>query len=126
MRYIVAGGRDFKNYHLINDVLPHFIEPGDEIVSGGANGADMCGEYWANTHQIPCKVFPAKWDTYGKAAGFIRNAEMGEYADVLIAFWDKRSKGTQHMIQTMKHNKKPYYVYDYHGNLIEEGNINHD
>jgi len=38
----------------------------------------------------------------GKAAGFIRNAEMAEYADALIAFWDGRSKGTKHMIDLAK------------------------
>ena len=46
---------------------------------------------------------------------------MGEEADALIAFWDGKSKGTAHMIKTMKRNNKPYWVYDYNGNLIEEG-----
>ena len=32
----------------------------------------------------------------------IRNGEMAEYADMLIAFWDGKSVGTQDMINKMK------------------------
>lgn len=41
---------------------------------------------------------PADWDGKGKAAGYIRNAEMADYADALIAFWDDESRGTGNMI----------------------------
>ena len=44
---------------------------------------------------------------------------MGEYADAAIIFWDGKSKGTAHMIKTMKRLKKPYYVFDYNGELNE-------
>ena len=89
--------------------------------SGDAAGADTMGARWANNNNIPIKHFPAEWDRYGKSAGYIRNAEMGEYADALIAFWNGHSTGTKHMIKTMKINKKPYLVFDYTGNLIEKG-----
>lgn len=52
-------------------------------------------------------IFKADWDKHGKAAGFKRNTEMAKYADALIAFWDGKSKGTKHMIDTAKsHNLK--------------------
>ena len=82
----------------------------------------MLGAEWAANHGVPLQHFPAYWDKYGKSAGFIRNAEMGEYADALIAFWDGVSPGTKHMIQTMKRNKKPYWVYDYNGTLVDCAN----
>ena len=51
---------------------------------------------------IKIKYFPADWNTYGKSAGFVRNIEMAENATALIAFWDGKSSGTKHMIETAK------------------------
>ena len=120
MKYIVAGGRNFNNYQVLNNILCWRIQAfKDEIVSGDARGADTCGAHWAEKHNIPVHHFPAKWDEYGISAGFIRNAEMGDFADAAIIFWDGESKGTAHMIQAMKFNKKPYWLYDYEGHLVE-------
>ena len=44
------------------------------------------------------RVFPADWDKYGKRAGYLRNVQMAEYADALLAFWDGESRGTKNMI----------------------------
>lgn len=122
MRIIVAGGRDFNNYEILDKVLSCEINPPfDTIISGDARGADILGAEWGARHGVPIQHFPAYWDTYGKAAGFIRNAEMGEYADMLIAFWDEKSKGTAHMIKTMKMKKKPYLIFNYQGKEIERG-----
>ena len=38
---------------------------------------------------------------------------MADTADVLIAFWDGKSKGTMHMINTMKQQHKPVFVFHY-------------
>ena len=65
------------------------------------------------------KIFPAQWNVYGKSAGFIRNAEMGHYADAAICFWDGKSRGTQHMINTMRHLQKPVFVFNYEGELMQ-------
>lgn len=70
-----------------------------EVVSGGAKGVDSLGEVWAHSMGVPVKVFPADWDKHGKKAGFVRNAEMAEYADALIAVWDGQSRGTYDMIR---------------------------
>ena len=113
MKYIIAGGRDFTNYTVMAKILKEFNI--DTVISGCAKGADTLGAEWAAKNGIPLQTFPAYWDTYGKAAGFIRNAEMGEYADALIAFWDGQSKGTKHIIQTMKRLHKTYWVYNYDG-----------
>jgi hypothetical protein len=40
----------------------------------------------------------ADWDTYGKSAGYRRNADMAKYSDAVVCFWDGVSKGTKHMI----------------------------
>lgn len=123
MKYIVAGGRDFNNYSLMTLILSRHINPEeDTIISGGARGADELGARYASERGIPLQIFPAYWDTYGKSAGFIRNAEMGEHADCAIVFWDGKSKGSKHMIKTMKYLRKQCYVYDYNGKLYNPNN----
>lgn len=104
-KVIIAGSRNFTNYYMLkefcNNALKNIQEP-IEIVSGGAKGADMLGEQYAREVGYPVKLFPAKWNALGKTAGYIRNQEMANYADALIAFWDGKSKGTHHMIETAK------------------------
>lgn len=75
-----------------------------EIVSGGARGADRMGEEYAHFYNHKLKSMPADWDTFGKAAGYRRNADMADYADGCIVFWDGKSKGSRHMIDLA--NKK--------------------
>ena len=121
MKIIVAGGRDFNNYYILEKVLNSFKELIDEVISGDARGADELGAHWAISNNIHVNHFPADWDYYGKAAGFIRNIEMADNADALIAFWDNKSKGTGHMIKTIQMKKKPYWVFNYKGEEVMKG-----
>lgn len=105
LRVIIAGGRKFDDYtNLIKEcdeiLLPKIIDEGYciEIVSGTANGTDKLGERYAKLKQFGLSKFPANWDKFGKSAGYKRNSQMGDYSDVLIAFWDGESRGTKHMI----------------------------
>jgi hypothetical protein len=104
MKVIIAGGRYFDNYDLLCQKVDYYLSRQSkvEIVSGAAKGADKLGERYAEERQYPIKRFIADWGTWGKRAGYLRNEEMAEYADALIAFWDGRSKGTKHMINLAK------------------------
>lgn len=127
MKIIIAGGRDFDNYSLmeqkcneiLRDLLPSYSNDTEnvEIVSGGARGADRLGEAFAQAHSFMLKVFKADWGKLGKIAGFVRNEQMAVYASqdrdlgVLIAFWDGRSEGTGNMIDlAFRYNLKVYVV----------------
>lgn len=112
MKTIIAGGRDFEDWDYLFDCLAAHGEI-TEVVSGAAKGADSLGEEWADTCAIPVEQFPAKWNEFGKRAGFLRNTQMGDYADQLIAFWDGESRGTKHMIDYMESLGKPVYIYKY-------------
>jgi len=108
MKLIVAGSRSGFTQEQVTSVLDELTDPLEieEVVSGSAIGVDKYGELWAYSNNIDVKRFPADWKTLGKRAGFKRNADMGKYADGLIAFWDGKSKGTQHMINVMSDLKK--------------------
>jgi len=81
-----------------------------EVVSGCAPGVDQIGIDWAVNEWLPWKEFPADWEKHGKAAGIIRNKEMGDYADALVAVWDGKSRGTAHMIEYMQSLGKPVFI----------------
>lgn len=54
---------------------------------------------YAKEHGLPCFKYSADWDTHGKAAGHIRNAEMRKVQTHLLVFWDGESRGTKEMIE---------------------------
>ena len=49
-------------------------------------------------HGISLSSVPADWKRYGKRAGPLRNTEIVRQADMVIAFWDGRSRGTRNTI----------------------------
>jgi hypothetical protein len=98
---IVAGSRDFDDRELLFSVLDesfHRCLDRVTVVSGHARGADKLGEAWANSRGVKLEVKPADWDTHGKRAGPIRNAEMAEIGTHLVLFWDGASSGSRDML----------------------------
>lgn len=110
----MAGSRDIIDYRTVGLVIMHsgFAELITEIVSGTARGVDQLGEKWAQECNIPIKRFKPDWNI-GKKAGPLRNIDMGNYADALIALRLDDSRGTTHMIETMIGLKKPVYYCDF-------------
>jgi predicted Rossmann fold nucleotide-binding protein DprA/Smf involved in DNA uptake len=107
VRIIIAGGRDFNDYPLLEKEALSFISGlGDksdiEIVSGGAKGVDALGERFAKENGLSLAVFPADWKKYGRTAGPQRNKQMADYATHLLSFWNGESRGTKSMITLAK------------------------
>lgn len=118
MKVIVAGGRDFTNYALVEEAIKISGFEISQIVSGKAKGVDTLGEVWALANNIPVEAFPADWSQHGRAAGPIRNKQMAEYADALIAIWDGESKGTANMIQQARNKRLNVFIY-----LVKDANV---
>lgn len=89
----VIGSRHFSDYKLLESTLGSLPEI-TRIVSGGAKGADSLAERYARQHRIPLVVFSADWKKYGRSAGIARNREIIGAAEMVVAFWDGKSKGT--------------------------------
>ena len=125
MKVLIAGGRDFHNspdenimkeHHKLGLELLEDVKKRYDItfvISGKAKGGDLFGELWAKSNDISILEYPANWDRYGKRAGILRNEDMGNDADRAIIFWDRKSKGTAHMINYMKKLNKPYNIVYY-------------
>ena len=117
-KVIIAGSRGFSNYKLLKEKCNEYLREKRKeyniiIISGGARGADTLGEKYAQDEGFSLEVFPANWNKFGKSAGFIRNEQMAEIADALIAFWDGKSNGTKHMIEIMENKKLLVRVVNY-------------
>jgi len=101
---IIAGSRTITSYEIVQKAILLAHGAGveiTEVVSGKARGIDTLGEEWAKANNVPVAEFPVKpadWKRYGKRAGYLRNQQMGKYAEALIAIWDGKSRGTGHMI----------------------------
>jgi hypothetical protein len=108
MKLAIVGSRTFSDYELLKEEIDKLRKEYkiNEIVSGGANGADKLAEKYAKENNLKLTVFPAKWDKYGKKAGWIRNKQIWEYADCGVAFWDGKSKGTQHSFKLAEQFRK--------------------
>ena len=99
MRVIIAGSRDITNYRIVSDIIDNSGFNISVILSGNARGVDRLGIRYARDNGIPIEIFEPDWEKFGKKAGIIRNCEMGDKAEGLIAIWDGTSRGTKHMIQ---------------------------
>jgi hypothetical protein len=96
MKTIIAGSRGINDYLKIKEAIAKSGITITEVVSGGARGVDQLGERYAKENNIPIKQFIPNWNKHGKAAGFLRNAEMVEYAEAAIIVWDGKSRGSKH------------------------------
>lgn len=111
MKVIIAGSRSVTDADRVFEAIEASPFGISEVVSGTARGVDRLGEEWAAMNGIEIKRFPADWKRLGSVAGFLRNREMAEYADALIAVWDGKSRGTEHMINLMANRNKPWFVW---------------
>lgn len=114
-RVIVAGGRDFNDYMQLEQVLDKFLadKPEAKIISGMAEGADTLAIQYADKHKLTKILFPANWKRHPRRAGFLRNEDMLTIGTHLVAFWNGKSHGTQHMIEITKAKGIPVTVVSY-------------
>ena len=64
------------------------------IVSGGAKGSDAFAEAYASSRCVPLVIFYPDYTKFGKGATFKRNSNIVGASDMIVAFWDEKSKGT--------------------------------
>lgn len=126
---IIAGSRDFNNYEMVKGAMDGLLEHAKQfsitIVSGGAPGADLLGERYAKERGFSLVRMPALWDYYtDKQAGYIRNGQMAMFVKALavaggkpsraacVCFWDGKSNGTKHMLNTASQWQLRTFCFD--------------
>lgn len=109
----VVGSRDFNDYEYLKSRLLKHFKNDDVLVSGGCRGADKLAERFANEYDFSTEIFPAEWDKYGRIAGFKRNKLIVEASDIVIAFFDGKSAGTNSTIKLAQDSGKTVKIYYY-------------
>ena len=128
MKTIIAGSRSIKNLNIVEQAIAASNFDITLVISGGAKGVDSLAEEWAKLNNIPFQEFLADWknldtpnaiikaNSYGKynaRAGLDRNEVMAKNGDALIAIWDGRSTGTQHMVSMAEEYNLKVFLYNY-------------
>ena len=112
MKTIIAGSRDITSLDLVRKAVKDSGFVITEVVSGKARGVDTLGEEIAKELGVPVAEFPADWNGLGRKAGPLRNIQMGDYADAVVAIRLNNSRGTTHMIEYMTKLGKQVFVLD--------------
>lgn len=94
MKVAVIGSRGLT----VNNLEKYLPAETDEIISGGARGIDQCAKEYALSHGIKLTEFLPEYDKYGRTAPLIRNITIIKNSDIVLAFWDGKSRGTKFVI----------------------------
>lgn len=107
MKVAVIGSRNLT----VNNLEKYLPQGTTEIVSGGARGIDSCAKNYALANGLPLKEFLPNYKEFGRRAPLLRNLEIIEYADIVLAFWDGQSHGTKFVIDKCRATAKPVKVF---------------
>lgn len=112
MRVIIAGSRDLHSELLVHEAVAAAGFDITTLVNGGADGIDLVAYRWAEDMGIPIAEYPADWKRHGRAAGPIRNRQMAENADALIAISRQPiTPGTANMVKQATERGLKVYVH---------------
>ena len=102
MKIAIVGSRNVT----VSDI-GKYISNAEEIISGGAVGVDCCAAEYAKENGIRLTEFLPQYERYGRAAPIVRNKEIVDDSDKIIAFWNGSSKGTLSVIKYAQKTGKP-------------------
>lgn len=106
MKIAIIGSRRVDDR--IEQAILRYLPPAaTEVVSGGAEGVDAAAARVAQTLRLPLRVFRPDYAVYGRRAPLVRNQQIIDYADEVLAFWDGASRGTSHAIAACIQRGKP-------------------
>ena len=107
MKVAVIGSRELR----VDNLGKYLPEEVTEIVSGGARGIDTSAREYSLKNNIKLKEFLPEYEKYGRAAPLKRNMQIIDYADMVLAFWDGKSKGTKFVIDNCKRIGKRVRIF---------------
>lgn len=103
----IIGSRTAVNI----DIGAHIPPDTSLIISGGARGADTCAANYARAHGIELlEIRPDYAHHPGRIAPLLRNRQIVDAADMVLAFWDGQSHGTKYTINYAQSKGVPVVI----------------
>ena len=103
----VVGSRSITDA----DLAKYIPQDATCLVSGGAEGVDTLAERYAKEHGIPIRVIRPNYELYGKHAPILRDKQIVECADLVVAVWDGVSTGTAFTVDYAHERNVPVRLY---------------
>lgn len=108
MKIAIIGSRECEKIDFAGNLEAVLnVSENDTIISGGAKGIDTLAANYAKEKKINLIEFLPDYKKNGRAATFIRNREIVDNSNVVVAFWNGKSKGTKYTLDyARKKNKR--------------------
>nr|DAU42882.1 MAG TPA: Protein of unknown function (DUF2493) [Caudoviricetes sp.] len=108
MKIAIIGSRECSNIDFVGNLEAILnVSKDDTIISGGAKGIDTLAANYAKENNLNLIEFLPDYKKNGRAATFIRNREIVDNSNVVVAFWNGNSKGTKYTLDyARKKNKR--------------------
>lgn len=107
MKLCIVGSRSITDPNFVFRTIDKFIKEQGvgkvTVISGGAKGVDSLAKEYARVRAldfvefVPYHILDKTVD-FSKRFFFIRNKQMIDNADKVLALWDGKSSGTEHAI----------------------------
>ncbi len=105
-RLAIVGSRDCPSI----DITPYIPFVPSTIVSGGAKGADTYAKEYAIKNNIPIVEYLPQYDKYGRQAPIMRNIQIVDNCDFVLAFRNGTTSGTKFAVDYASRRGVPYKI----------------
>lgn len=105
-RVAIVGSRSYPT----PEAIVQFIETlpaGTLVVTGDTTTITRTITQASRQRHLPTLLFRADWPTYGRRAGIVRNEQIVDHADEVIAFCHGQSPDTANAIRLARAAHKP-------------------
>jgi len=109
MKLAVIGSKEFQDFRLLaieiekeNNVT--------KIISGAALGTDSLARRYAIQNNISLLEFPPDYAKYGTQAKHVRDNQIVNHCDKVLAFWDGVCEGTKYTMDYAHQQKVPVRI----------------
>lgn len=113
IRLAIVGSRELTDYAWFRERVEQWIRVNgrpEQIISGGARGADTLAKQFADEEDIFLNELLADWSK-GDRAGPMRNTQIVNSATHVLAFPSKSGRGTQDTIAKARRANKKVVVH---------------
>jgi len=115
MKLSVLGSRSINDWKLVNSLLRKEVVEGTVVLGGSAKGVDTLVKEWCLENEVdfieflPYHMIDKNVDFTTKYF-FLRNKQLVDNADKVLAIWDEETKDTEYAIKYAQKKNIPVLV----------------